>query len=111
MGVRQTTLPLLTPGLRGGPLWVFPRPPPLAPALFPPRFRPPVNPMTQEHSFEFLLAAPGIQHRVPRRTLSPHTALQSVRFHRVGYRHYAYLHGYYPDLPASLRLVDGFPVR
>src|SRR3954463_3492647 len=32
--------------------------------------------MTQEHSSEFLLTESGIQHRVPRHTLSPHTALQ-----------------------------------
>src|SRR5262245_33790207 len=31
--------------------------------------------MTQEPPSEFLLTASGIQHRVPRRTVSPHTAL------------------------------------
>jgi hypothetical protein len=30
--------------------------------------------MTQKHSSELLLTVSGIQHRVPRRTLSPHTA-------------------------------------
>src|SRR4051794_25303983 len=30
--------------------------------------------MTQEHSSGLLLTASGIQHRVPRRTLAPHTA-------------------------------------
>jgi hypothetical protein len=39
-------------------------------ALFPSSFRSQVNQMTQEHSSGFLLTASGIQHRVPRRTLS-----------------------------------------
>src|SRR5438552_12047391 len=40
----------------------------------PPAFRLQVNRMTQEHSSGLLLTASGIQHRVPRRTLAPHTA-------------------------------------
>ena len=32
--------------------------------------------MTQEHSSEFLLATPGIQHRVTRRTILEHTVPQ-----------------------------------
>ena len=32
--------------------------------------------MTQEHSSEFLLATPGIQHRVTRRTALEHTVPQ-----------------------------------
>jgi hypothetical protein len=34
--------------------------------------------MTQESPAEFLLTVSGIQHRVPRRTLSPHPALQGL---------------------------------
>lgn len=34
--------------------------------------------MTQKHSSEFLLIASGIQHRVPRRTLSPHPAFRDT---------------------------------
>jgi hypothetical protein len=36
--------------------------------------------MAQEPPSEFLLAAPGIQHRVPRRTVSKHPALQRLAF-------------------------------
>jgi len=36
--------------------------------------------MTQEHSSKFLLTVSGIQHRVPRRTLSPHRAFQGSVF-------------------------------
>ena len=71
--------------------------------------------MTQERSSELLLTESGIQHRVPRRTLSAHPALQfpevwngrvdnevgsislPLAFARSGQ-------------PASLRRVDGFPV-
>src|SRR3954468_12445016 len=43
----------------------------------PPAFRLQVNRMTQEHPSGLLLTAPGIQLRVPRRTLSTHTAQAS----------------------------------
>src|SRR2546421_8394991 len=42
----------------------------------PPAFRLQVNRMTQEHPSGLLLTESGIQHRVPRRTLSKYTALQ-----------------------------------
>src|SRR5262245_22133142 len=41
-------------------------------------FHPQVSRMTQKHSSKLLLTASGIQHRVPRRTLSPHTAPQGL---------------------------------
>jgi hypothetical protein len=60
-------------------------------ALFPSGFRLQVNPMTQKRPSEFLLTESGIQHYVPRRTLSTHPAQASdnapawhdrARFHR-----------------------------
>src|SRR5262245_14638432 len=42
--------------------------------LFPSGFRLQVNRMTQEHPSGLLLTASGIQHRVPRRTVSKQTA-------------------------------------
>ena len=51
-------------------------------ALFPSGFRLQVNRMTQEQPSGLLLTESGIQHRVPRRTLSPHTALQWPDFRR-----------------------------
>src|SRR5258705_8786736 len=42
--------------------------------------------MTQEHSSGLLLTASGIQHRVPRRTVSKHTALQFPEVY--GYQHF-----------------------
>src|SRR3954447_23267044 len=45
-------------------------------AVFPSGFRLQVNPMTQKRPSEFLLTESGIQHHVPRRTLSPHPAFQ-----------------------------------
>src|SRR5262249_52391196 len=43
-------------------------------AVFPSGFRLQVNRMTQKHSSELLLTASGIQHRAPRRTVTPHPA-------------------------------------
>src|SRR5262245_32182760 len=43
--------------------------------------------MTQKSPFELLLTASGIQHRVPRRTLSPHTAHERGTF--AGSFHFA----------------------
>ena len=60
-------------------------------AVFPSSFRLQVNRMTQEHPSGLLLTESGIQHRVPRRTLSTHPAQASdnapawhdrARFHR-----------------------------
>src|SRR4051812_14941207 len=45
-------------------------------AVFPSGFRLQVNPMTQKRPSEFLLTESGIQHQVPRRTLSAHPALR-----------------------------------
>ena len=74
LGFRQSSFRPITRALRGGTFGVFQRPPLFGHALVPSGFRLQVNPMAQKHSSEFLLAAPGIQHRVPRRTLSRHTA-------------------------------------
>ena len=53
---------------------VFQRPPLFRYAPFPSGFRLQVNRMTQEQPSELLLTESGIQHRVPRRTLSTHAA-------------------------------------
>ena len=53
-------------------------------ALFPSGFRLQVNPMTQKRPSEFLLTESGIQHDVPRRTLSTHTA-QALNNASAGY--------------------------
>src|SRR3954469_10955965 len=76
LGFRQYSFRPITRVLRDGTFSVFQWLPLFWHALVPSGFRLQVNPMTQEHSSEFLLTASGIQLRVPRRTLSPHTALQ-----------------------------------
>src|SRR5262245_42583580 len=63
--------------LQDNPFSAFRGLPLLRHALFPSGFHLQVNPMTQKPPSEFLLTASGIQHRVPRRTLSPHTAQAS----------------------------------
>jgi hypothetical protein len=55
-------------------------------AVFPSGFRLQVNPMTQKRPSEFLLTESGIQHYVPRRTLSPHTALRQSQAFRPSHR-------------------------
>ena len=76
LGFRQSSFRPITRALRGSTFGVFQRPPLLGHALFPSGFRRQVNPMAQERSSEFLLAVPGIQHRVPRRTALEHTVPQ-----------------------------------
>ena len=78
LGFRQCSFRPIARALRGGAVGVFGRPPLLGHAVVPSGFRPQVNPTAQEHPSGFLLAAPGIQHRVPRRTVSPHTAPRST---------------------------------
>ena len=85
LGFRQSSFRPITRALRGGTFGVFQWPPLLGHALFPSGFRRPVNPMAQKRSSEFLLAAPGIQHRVPRRTLSLHPALQGSSLFSKGH--------------------------
>src|SRR4051812_46531011 len=75
LGFRQYSFRPITRVLRDGTFSVFQWLPLLWHALFPSSFRSQVNQITQEHSSGFLLTASGIQHRVPRRTLSPHPAL------------------------------------
>jgi len=65
--------------------------------------------MTQEHPSGLLLTESGIQHRVPRRTLSPHTALQRPESQKVGSGHFGYLAPYRSGPPAPLRHVTGSP--
>ncbi len=76
LGFRQCSIRPIRRASRGGALGAFSQPPLFRHALFPSGFRLQVNPMAQEHSSKFLLAVPGIQHRVTRRTLSTHPALQ-----------------------------------
>ena len=84
LGFRQCSFRPITRVLRDGTFSVFQWLPLLWHALFPSSFRLQVNQMTQEHPSGFLLTASGIQHRVPRRTVFPHTALQSVVLPRRG---------------------------
>jgi len=65
--------------------------------------------MTQEHSSELLLTESGIQHRVPRRTVSKHTALQWPESQEVGSGYLTYLAPDCSGPPAPLRPVAGFP--
>jgi hypothetical protein len=77
LGFRQFSFRPIARVSRDGTFSVFQWLPLLWHALFPSSFRSQVNQMTQEHSSEFLLTASGIQLRVPRRTLSTHTAQAS----------------------------------
>jgi hypothetical protein len=78
--------------------------------------------MTQESPFELLLTVSRIQHRVPRRTLLPHTAHEigtfmvtsiSPGFHHIHGGQLARSLGTFvpfPDpIPQGLRHVCGFP--
>jgi len=76
LGFRQCSFHPITRVLRDGIFSVFQWLPLFQHALFPSGFRLQVNRMTQEHSSGLLLTVSGIQHRVPRRTLSRHPALQ-----------------------------------
>ena len=124
LGFRQSSFRPITRVLRDGTFSVFQWLPLFGHAVVPSGFRLQVNPMTQEHSSEFLLTASGIQHRVPRHTVSKHPALQwstsgRVRFlrlarprrspgvdlaslpddgeYRFGVPHLAYLHALSPS--------------
>jgi hypothetical protein len=78
---RQSSFHHIARVLQGAILHAFRWPLLLRHALVPSSFRLQVNRMTQKLPFELLLTASGIQHRVPRRTLSPHPALQSRRWY------------------------------
>src|SRR5260370_19947748 len=67
---RQSSFRLITRVLRDGTVSVFEWLPLFGHAVVPSGFRLQVNPMTQKHPSELPLIASGIQHRVPRRTLS-----------------------------------------
>src|SRR5215475_11919212 len=71
---RQSSFHHIARVLQGATLHAFRWPLLLRHALVPSGFRLQVNRMTQKPPFELLLTASGIQHRVPRRTLSPHPA-------------------------------------
>src|SRR3954447_13510574 len=70
LGFRQSSFRPITRVLRDDTFSVFQCPPLLRHAPFPSGFRLQVNRMTQEQPSELLLTESGIQHRVPRRTLS-----------------------------------------
>src|SRR5262249_30525193 len=75
LGFRQSSFHHIARVLQGATLHAFRWPLLLRHALVPSGFRLQVNRMTQKSPFELLLTASGIQHRVPRRTLLPHTAM------------------------------------
>src|SRR5262249_8296483 len=77
LGFRQSSFHHIARVLQGATLHAFRWPLLLRHALVPSGFRLQVNRMTQKSPFELLLTASGIQHRVPRRTLSPHTSQHS----------------------------------
>ena len=79
LGFRQSSFHHIARVLQGTILHAFRWPLLLRHALVPSGFRLQVNRMTQKPPFELLLTASGIQHRVPRRTLSHHPALQRKR--------------------------------
>jgi hypothetical protein len=70
LGFRQCSFRPITRASRDGTVNAFGWPPLLWHALVPSGFRPQVNQTAQKPPSEFLLTASGIQHRVPRRTLS-----------------------------------------
>jgi hypothetical protein len=86
LGFRQSSFHHIARGLQGATLHAFRWPLLFRHALVPSSFRLQVNRMTQKLPFELLLTASGIQHRVPRRTLSPHPALPlwSISSHTLG---------------------------
>ena len=74
LGFRQCSFRPITRASRDGIVNAFGCLPLLWHALFPSSFRLQVNQTAQKPPSEFLLTASGIQHRVPRRTVSSHTA-------------------------------------
>src|SRR5262245_10133770 len=122
LGFRQSSFHHIARVLQGTTLHAFRWPLLLRHALVPSSFRLQVNRMTQKLPFELLLTASGIQHRVPRRTLSPHTAHE--RRDIYGKFLFRQLQGIHPSqlahslttsvplpdlLPKGLRHVRGFP--
>src|SRR5260370_20627748 len=79
IGVQAIQLSPYHAGLAGRHLWRLPVAPAFPACCCPLALSPSGKPMAQEHSSEFLLAAPGIPHRVPRRTLSAHRAVHHTR--------------------------------
>jgi hypothetical protein len=84
LGFRQCSFRPITRVLRDDTFSVFQWPPLFRHAPFPSSFRLQVSRMTQEQPSELLLTESGIQHRVPRRTLSTHTA-QALNNASAGY--------------------------
>jgi hypothetical protein len=84
LGFRSCSFRPTARALRDGTFGAFGCLPLRGHALVPSGFRPPVNPMAQRPPSESLLTASGIQHRVPRRTLSPHPAQASHVRHSHG---------------------------
>ena len=74
IGVQAIQLSPYRAGLAGRHLTRLPVAPAFPTCSCPLRLSPSGQSMTQESPFEFLLTVSRIQHRVPRRTLSPHTA-------------------------------------
>src|SRR5262245_40879058 len=74
LGFRQCSFRLITRASRDGTVNAFGCLPLLGHALVPSGFRPRVNQTAQKPPSEFLLTVSGIQHRVPRRTVSSHPA-------------------------------------
>ena len=74
IGVQAIQLSPYHAGLAGRHLWRLPVTPAFPACCCHLGLSPSGKPMAQEQSSEFLLAAPGIQHRVPRRTVSHHPA-------------------------------------
>jgi hypothetical protein len=78
LGFRQSSFRLIARALPGRIVSVFRYPLLFRQALVPSSFRLQVNRMAQRSSSEPLLTASRIQHRVPRRTVSKHPALQGL---------------------------------
>src|SRR5512135_2704700 len=74
LGFRQFSFRPIVRALQGNTFNAFQRSPLLRQAVFPSGFRFQVGRMAQKSSSELLVTASRIQHRVPRRTLAPHTA-------------------------------------
>src|SRR6266852_4726 len=74
IGIQAVSLSPYHAGLAGRYLQRLPVSPAFPTCSCPIGFHHQVSRMTQKHSSELLLTASGIQHRVPRRTVSPHAA-------------------------------------
>ncbi len=80
IGIQAVSLSPYHAGLAGRYLQRLPVSPAFPTCSCPLGFHHQVSRMTQKHSSELLLTASGIQHRVPRRTLSSHTAHERGNF-------------------------------